>query len=619
MLAKLTGLVTVVGLLGGCPEKKEPPPPVTAHSATKTPASASAGGTSMAKDDSKFHTFSANFLKEYARLEPVSGTEAGDHTNDGSYPDRSEIGEGRTRSFALAQLKALEAMPKASLSNQAQVDRAIIMNQLKYWLFAIDELKEVTWNPLVFIGMIGDGLDPILNRNYAPIPERAKSLRGRLEAIPKVLEVAKKRIVNPPEIHTKTAMLQAKGLVNLCEKGLDDFIKQSGGEQEALKKAAKAAAVALKDYSTYLEKELLPKSKGDFRIGRAKFEKKLRFVVDDHQLAIDDFAKEARELLKQTQGEMVVTAKELWPILFAEKGKDGKPGKAKTMPKLESEADKIAFVKKVLDKMAEDRPTNATIVKDAERLLKEATEFVKSKDLVKLPTEPCQVIEMPEYRRGVAVAYCDSSGPLEKKPETFFAIAPTPKDWSKKQADSFYKEYNYGMLMDLVVHEAMPGHFLQLMHNNKFPSKLRGVFSNGSFVEGWAVYTEWLMAHHGNGGPKTKLQRQKMVLRLACNAILDHEVHAGTMDKKAALELMMNEAFQEEGEALGKWKRAQLTSSQLSTYFYGFSQFMKMRKIAEKQKDFKERTYHDKVLSYGSPPMRHIRALMGMVDAPKKP
>jgi len=138
---------------------------------------------------------------------------------------------------------------------------------------------------------------------------------------------------------------------------------------------------------------------------------------------------------------------------------------------------------------------------------------------------------MPEYKRGVAVAYCDSSGPLEEKPQTFYAISPTPKDWPKARAESFYKEYNQSMLADLSVHEAMPGHYLQAMHNNKFPSKLRAVFGSGPFVEGWAVYGEWLMAQSGFGGPRVKLQQQKMLLRVSANAILDHDIHAGTMEE----------------------------------------------------------------------------------------
>ncbi|HMG53928.1 MAG TPA: DUF885 family protein, partial [Kofleriaceae bacterium] len=173
-----------------------------------------------------------------------------------------------------------------------------------------------------------------------------------------------------------------------------------------------------------------------------------------------------------------------------------------------------------------------------------------------------------------------------------------------------YREYNQSMLAELTIHEAMPGHYLQLMHNNQFASKLRAVFASGPFVEGWAVYAEWVMAEHGFGGPKVKLQRQKMVLRLSANAILDHDIHAGTMDEKAALALMKDEAFQEDGEAVGKWKRARLSSAQLTTYFYGFTELLKLRRLVETRPGFSERAYHDRLLSFGSPAMKYIRQLI---------
>jgi uncharacterized protein (DUF885 family) len=297
---------------------------------------------------------------------------------------------------------------------------------------------------------------------------------------------------------------------------------------------------------------------------------------------------------------MAETARELWPTLMA----------PAPLPPMGTPDERRAAVRKVLDKLADDRPDNATILKEANEWLEQATKFVREHDLVRLPTEPCKVIEMPEYRRGVAVAYCDASGPLEKKQETFYAISPTPKDWPQKRADSFYREYNRSMLADLTIHEAMPGHFLQLMHNNRFPSKIRAVFGSGAFVEGWAVYAEWLMAEHGFGGPKVRLQRQKMVLRLTANAILDHDIHAGTMDEKAALALMKDEAFQEDGEAVGKWNRARLSSAQLTTYFFGFTELLKLRRAAETQPGFSERAYHDRLLSWGSPAMKYVRQLV---------
>jgi uncharacterized protein (DUF885 family) len=140
---------------------------------------------------------------------------------------------------------------------------------------------------------------------------------------------------------------------------------------------------------------------------------------------------------------------------------------------------------------------------------------------------------------------------------------------------------------------------------------VRAVLAHGAFVEGWAVYTEWLMAKYGFGGPRVRMQRLKMALRMAANTILDHGVHAANMSEKEALKLMTEESFQEEGEALGKWKRAQLTSAQLTTYFYGFTEMMRLRGVAEKEAGFKERSYHDELLAHGSPAPRYLRRILG--------
>ncbi len=550
--------------------------------------------------DAAFGAFSAQFLADLLERSPTRATAAGEHRFDDRWPDLSVEGELKDRAFIEATRAQLASMPREALSEQNRVDRDLIDNILHEWLFSLDELREPTWDPVGYTTLIGDGLDPLITREFAPIDERMKSLQGRLEGIPLLVAIAKRRLANPPKVFTETAIQQNKGLIALCESELPTSFGKVPAQKPALEAAAKKAAAALHDLQTFFEKELLARSTGDFRIGRARFEKKLRFSLQD-PVDIDAVAQGARALLTRTQGEMVETAIELWPSLFP-----GRPPVARTPAKQK------ALVKKVLDKLGEDHPDNATIVAESKRLLDEATKFVREHDLVRVPTEPCTVIEMPEYRRGVAVAYCDSSGPLEKKQETFFAISPTPKDWSEKRAASFYREYNRSMLADLTIHEAMPGHFLQLMHNNTFSSKVRAVFSSGAFVEGWAVYTEWLMAKYGFGGPKVRLNRQKMVLRLSANAILDHGVHAGTMDEKAALDLMMNEAFQEEGEAVGKWKRAKLSSAQLTTYYYGFTEMMKLRQAFEKAPDFKERAYHDRLLSHGSPSLRALRELMGV-------
>jgi uncharacterized protein (DUF885 family) len=296
---------------------------------------------------------------------------------------------------------------------------------------------------------------------------------------------------------------------------------------------------------------------------------------------------------------MLKTALELWPSLLTG-----------PTPQPKSDAEKKAAIRAVLDKLAADHPDDATVVRDAERVMAEATAFVKSNDLVRVPDEPCKVIEMPEYKRGFSTAYCESSGPLEAKPETFLAIAPPPADWPAERRASQYREYNHSMLAELLVHEGMPGHYLQIMHSNRFHSPVRAVFQNGAFAEGWAVYGEWLMAKHGFGGGKVHMEQLKMLLRAATNSVLDHEIHACSMEEADALRLMKDEAFQEEGEAVGKWRRARLSRGQLSTYFYGFHELMKLREQAEKRPGFQERAYNDRLLSFGSPPLRVARERM---------
>ena len=566
--------------------------------------------TQAGRMDDKLAAFASRFLAEFLERNPTRATEAGEHRHDGRWPDVSAEGEAADRKFVEARLAELSAIPEAELSLQRRVDRGTIENQLRYWLFTIDELKDAENDPVSYTRLVGDGIDPLVTRDFAPIEERMQSLRARLEGVPKIVDAAEKRLGHPAKIFTETAIQQNKGLIALCEHDLAADFAKVPAQKAALEAAAKVAANALQGFQHFLEKDLLPRSDGSFRLGRARFEKKLRFELDD-AVDIDAVASGARALLQKTQDEMADTAKELWPTLMA----------PAPLPPMGTPDERHAVVRRVLDKLADDHPENATIVKEAGEWLDKATHFVREHDLVTLPPSPCRVIEMPEYRRGVAVAYCDAAGPLEKKPETFFAIAPTPKDWPQKRVDSFYREYNRSMLAELTVHEAMPGHYLQLMHNNDFdggatppgaayaPGKLRAVFGSGAFVEGWAVYTEWLMSKYGFGGPKVRMQRQKMVLRLAANAIIDNGIHAGAMEEKEALDLMMKDAFQEEGEAVGKWARARLSSAQLTTYYYGFTEMMKLRAAHEKDPGFTERSYQDRVIAYGSPSMRLLRTI----------
>jgi len=576
--------------------------PVVAAACSSAPAHAPAAqpapAPAAASPDREFAAFAQRYLEDTLKRGPVFATHAGDHRYDANWPDASVQGTAAERAFAEDTRAALARLPRGKLSEQNQIDAAILDEQLRSRLFSLDELKPHDTDPMAYVGLIGNGIDPLVTREFGTKESRMASLAGRLDGIPAIVAVAKQRLAHAAKVFTETAIQQNKGLIALVETRLPARFAEVPAEKDRLTAAAARAAAALHDLQSFLETDLLPRSDGSFRLGRERFAQKLAFALGD-DIDIDAVAADARALLTRTQAEMVDTAKQIWA--------DDKLGK---LPPLDTTEQRKAFVKRVLDHVAADRPTNQTILADARRWLDKATAFVRDQNLVRDPDEPVAVIEMPEYKRGVAVAYCDSSGPLEATPQTFFAISPTPSDWPKARAESFYREYNQSMLAELTIHEAMPGHYLQLMHNNQFASKLRAVFASGPFVEGWAVYAEWMMAEHGFGGPRVKLQRQKMVLRLSANAILDHDIHAGTMDEHAALALMKDEAFQEDGEAVGKWKRARLSSAQLTTYFYGFTELLKLRKAVESQPGFSERAYHDRLLSWGSPPMKYVRELV---------
>jgi uncharacterized protein (DUF885 family) len=272
----------------------------------------------------------------------------------------------------------------------------------------------------------------------------------------------------------------------------------------------------------------------------------------------------------------------------------------------------------VLAKLAEDQPNNDNVVKLAEQDLAEASAFIREKNLLTLPVEPVKVIVMPEFQRGVAVAYCDSAGALEKNGETFFSISPTPSDWTPAQVGSYFREYNRAMLKDLTIHEAMPGHYVQgaianTIGRSNAPTLVRSVISSGTFVEGWATYAEQIMAEAGFGGAPVKMQQLKMRLRLIINAIIDQKIHAGSMTEKQAMDLMMNEGFQEEREAAGKWRRALLSSTQLSTYYVGNTELNQLRRDFEARNGSgKRREMHDRMLSQGSIAAKYLREQMGL-------
>jgi uncharacterized protein (DUF885 family) len=549
-------------------------------------------------DDARFEAFAQKYVQELLDREPETATRLGEHRNDARLNDYSAQGVERDLAAAKGGLAELAGIDFRKLSAENAVDYRILKNRLESRVYELQTLRDWEWNPLDY--NVGRAIYALVAREFAPPEQRLRSVIGRLNGVPAVVAAAKANLKSPPKVHTETAIQQNKGTTNLVKEQLEPLVKQAPALEKELRTAQSTALAALADYQQWLEKELLPRSNGDFRLGDEKFRKKLRFALDS-DLSKEEILRRAEADLKSTRSAMYRTAVQIWPKLFPDK----------PVP-----TDQPVAIKAVLDEAAKKHPTNESIISQATRTLGETTAFVKQKRFVTVYDEPLEIVPTPEFQRGVAVASCSPAGPLEKNKKTFYYISPTPGDWTPERVESFFREYNDSMLQELTIHEAMPGHYLQLAHANRFraPTLVRGVVFSGTFVEGWATYAEQLMADAGYGGPEVRMQQLKMRLRMILNAIIDQKIHTEGMSEQEAIARMKNDAFQEEGEAVGKWKRARLGSTQLSTYYVGNAEINDIRGAWEKNhgKYPDLRSLHDAMLSFGNAAPKYVRERLGM-------
>lgn len=589
--------LALVAALAGCQ-------PADAPTNASTPAASQQAGDAAV--DAAFADLSKRALDTWMQLSPVSATQIGDHRYDSELDDLSAAGQQKTVAAYKALLGELDKIEVAKLGRENQVDAAVLRNQLQSEIWNAEVLQSGKWDPQLYNGIAGSAIYGLMAREFAPLPERLKSATARMEKLPAIFAQARENLdpARVPKIHAETVAKQNKGILSI----VDTFITPHIGElpqadQQRLQAAIDGLKKAVDEQQTWLDKTLVPNAKGDFRIGAEKYDQKLKFALSS-SLSRQEIGERARAELKRVREDMYGIAQTVL--------KD-KPG-APEMPAQPTDEQQQKAIEAALELAYADKPARDKVVDDAKAALEQSTAFVREHDLMTLPDAPVDIILMPEFQRGVAVAYCDSPGPLDKNLKTFYAVSPIPDDWNDKQVDSFLREYNSRMIHLLSIHEGTPGHYLEGWHSAKFPSTLRAVLRSGLFAEGWAVYTERMMQEQGylNNDPLFHLVQLKFYLRTISNAILDQGVHVDNWDREKAMHLMTHDAFQQESEAAGKWVRAQLTSAQLPTYFVGAQEHFDTRKaVQEKLGDkFNLKAYHDQVLSYGAPPVRFARQLM---------
>lgn len=587
--------LTLTTLLAGCGGPQTPPPPAVG-TATAPASDANAA----------FAALSRQAVDDWMRLSPVAATQAGDHRFDAELDDLSAAGRQRRVDTSKALLAKLDAIDTSKLSRENQVDAALLRNQLQSDIWSNDVLQDWAWDPQLYGGLAGGAIYGLMARDFAPLPERIKAATARMEKLPALFAQARANLdpARVPKIHAQTVARQNAGILSIVETFITPHLDALPAADAARTRAAIATLKqAVAEHQTWLDKTLVPNAKGDFRIGAEKYDQKLKFALSS-SLSRAEIKQRAEAEMQRVRAQMYAIARTVLA------GKAGAP----PLPEQPTDAQQQAAIEAALELAYADHPARDAVVDAAKAALASATDFVRKKDLVTLPDAPVDVILMPEFQRGVAVAYCDSPGPLDKGQKTFYAISPIPDDWSRAQADSFLREYNSRMIQLLSIHEGIPGHYLEGWHSAKYPSMLRGVLRSGVFAEGWAVYTERMMQEQGylDGDPLFHLVQLKFYLRTIANALLDQGVHVDGWSREQAMHLMTHDAFQQESEAAGKWVRAQLTSAQLPTYFVGVQEHLDLREAMRRKRSdrFDLKAYHDQVLSYGAPPVRYVRELM---------
>lgn len=554
-------------------------------------------------EDAKLARLFRTYLNDHLRRHPSEATRTGDHQYDHRLEDLSAAARATDRKVMQNMLGVLpKAIAFDKLSRDGQIDFEIWQHTLRYQLWLDDQMEPFATNPRIYNDYLSDSVYLVLTQSTLLKERNIINAANRIGYIPKIVAAARANLKNPPRILTEVAIKQNRGAIAFYEK---DIFALTGETPtvSVLAKPCRAAVAALKEYQQFLETELLPRSSGDWRLGRDKFAAKLEQELNAGLTAQEVITAAETEATRVEQ-EMWYIAKQQWGQLF--------PGKP--LPP-DDEAGRRACIRAVLDQLGQDHGRPEELVADARKTVARIQDFIRERGILKLP-EPdrCRIIEMPEFQRGFSVAYLNPAPPLDPKADSVYAVAPPPSDWPAARQEAFFREYNRAMLQILTIHEAYPGHYVQLEYANRNPSLIRKVLYSGVYAEGWAVYTEQMMLDqgYGNGDLSLRLHQLKFYLRAVLNAILDYRMHCRAMTDDEALSLLVGRGFQTEGEAVGKVQRAKLSSAQLSTYFVGRTAFYRLRQSVQRSRGaaFHLAQYHEEVLNQGTIPVKYLPQLV---------
>jgi len=560
-------------------------------------------------EDAKLGSFFRRYLDECFQQQPSSATALGDHRFDARLEDLSAESRGkwnrRTRR-ALADLP--RTVEYARLSRAGQIDFEIFKHELEKTLWLDENTRPFEEDPRTYTDYINGSVYVLLTQSTLPKETNVTNVLARMRQIPRVVAAARQTLTRPPRSVLETAVAQNRGSIGFYEKEIFALAGETP-QKEALQTAAAEVVACLKDYQEFLEKDVRPRANGQWRLGREKFVKKLDLELDAGLTAEGVLVAAEADFLR-VERELYLTARQLWgryyPLL--------------PLPP-DNAAGHRAAIRAVIKAVEKEHGRPEDLTRDARATVERIRHFIRDRKILGLPDpDRCQVIEMPEFKRGNSTAYMDAAPPLDAAARSFYAVSPPPKDWGAARVRSLLEEYNSHMLQVLTIHEAYPGHYVQLEYANRNPSLIRRVLGSGVYIEGWAVYTEQMMLDqgYGDGDLALRLMQLKFQLRAVTNAILDHKMHCSGMSDEEAMSLMVDRAYQSEGEARLKVIRAKQTSCQLSTYFVGRTAMCRLRESIQTEMGdrFDLSRYHQAVLEQGSVPVKYLPELVRAKLAP---
>ena len=551
-----------------------------------------------ASSDKDFDKWKNSFIEQYWKIYPGHASSVGFHKYDDILVIPNDVTRNTQIAFSKRMLKELERFDQTTLSAGNQTDFQIIENKLKGRIWEIQELKDWQWDPSGY--NICGSFAEMLNNNYDSLDARLRNFSRRLLHVPAYYAAAAKNIQNPTREHTKLAISQNRGGVSVFTTDLPAALERSGlnsAEKDSLLARSDRAVKAIHGYADWLE-QLKNDHPRDFRLGQALYKQKFAFEIQSASSPAQIYQK-ALKHKQQLHKDMIAIAHKIWNKHM---GNRPKPG------------DDLVMVRQLIDTLSVHHVKPENFQAEIERQIPELEKFVNDHKLIYLdPKKPLVVRREPDYMAGVAGASISAPGPYDKNGNTYYNVGSL-SGWTSEAQESYLREYNDYVLQILNIHEAVPGHYTQLVYSNQSPSLIKSLFGNGTMIEGWAVYTERMMLESGYGNdlPEMWLMYYKWNLRTTCNTILDYSVHNLGMSQQQALDLLTKEAFQQQAEAEGKWKRATLTQVQLCSYFTGYVEIIELRDELKKKQgnDFNLKQFHEKFLSFGSAPVKDIRKLI---------